>query len=372
MTNGPADLIKEGTTELFVYKNKASVKGPSIRENAPFYNPAMELNRDVSVLVNQWLLNTSAKHVHILDGLAASGIRGIRLAHELSGDFEITINDWNDQSVALIQQNIQKNQLENVSVFERDLDGLLLERRYHSIDIDPFGSPVYFFDAAVRSVYNKGIIACTATDTAALCGVFPQVCFRRYAAWPLHGPSMHETGLRILLGCLCREAAKYDRGIEPLLCYTTDHYIRVYVQIHNGKSAANASMAQYSSITAKEVPLSQESTTLVGPLWLGKLQKKTAIQEIRSLASTKILNTKHLLWKLLDLLEGEADAPPFFYTINDLSSLLKVSPPTMQHIVEQLKSKGFLVTRTHCTPTGFKTNAPLDIVTEVFKSQRIS
>jgi tRNA (guanine26-N2/guanine27-N2)-dimethyltransferase len=367
MTNGIADLIKEGTTELFVYKNKASVKGPSIRENIPFYNPAMELNRDVSVLVNQWFLNMSTTHVHILDGLAASGIRGIRLAHELSGDFEVTINDWNDQSVALIQQNIQKNQLENVSVFERDLGSLLLERRYHSIDIDPFGSPVYFFDAAVKSVYNKGIIACTATDTAALCGVFPQVCFRRYAAWPLHGPSMHEIGLRILLGCLCREAAKYERGIEPVLCYTTDHYVRLYVQIHNGKSTANASMAQYSSIPAKDVPLSQDSTALVGPLWLGNIQKKTAIQEIRTLASTKMLNTKHLLWKFLDLLEEEADAPPFFYTINDLSSLLKVSPPTMEHIIGQLKSKGFLVTRTHCTPTGFKTNAPLDIVTEVFK-----
>ena len=367
MTNGTADLIKEGTTELFVYKNKESVKGPSIRENAPFYNPAMELNRDVSVLVNQWFVNTSARHVHILDGLAASGSRGIRLAHELSGDFEVSINDWSDQSVALIQQNIQKNQLENVSVFQRDLGSLLLERRYHSIDIDPFGSPIYFFDAAMRSVYNKGIIACTATDTAALCGVFPQVCFRRYAALPLHGPSMHETGLRILLGCLCREAAKYDRGIEPLLCYTTDHYVRIYVQVHNGKSAANASMEQYSCIAAKEVPLSHESSALVGPLWLGALQKKTAIQEIRTLASAKVLNTKPQLWKLLYLLEEEADAPPFFYTINDMASALKVSPPTMEHIVGQLKNKSFVATRTHCTPTGFKTNAPLEVVTEVFK-----
>jgi tRNA (guanine26-N2/guanine27-N2)-dimethyltransferase len=367
MSIGPADLVKEGTTELFVFKNKASVKGPSIKENMPFYNPAMELNRDVSILVNQWLLNTSAKHVHILDGLAASGIRGVRLAHELSGDFEVSINDWNDASFALIQQNIQKNQCKNVSVFQRDLGSLLLERRYHSIDIDPFGSPVYFFDAAVKSVYNKGIIACTATDTAALCGVFPQVCFRRYAAWPLHGPSMHEIGLRILLGCLCRETARYDRGIEPVLCYTTDHYMRLYVQIHNGKSAANASMAHYSSIPANEVPFSEKSTAGVGPLWLGKLQKKTAVQEIRSLVSSKELHTKHLLWKLLDLLEEEADAPPFFYTINDMSSLLKVSPPTMEHIVEQLKNKGYIVTRTHCTPTGFKTDAPFDIVTEVFK-----
>ncbi len=372
MTNGPADLIKEGTTELFVYGSKSSGKGPSIKENVPFYNPAMELNRDLSILVNQWLLDTTAKHVHILDGLAASGIRGIRLAHELSGDFEITINDWNDQSVALIQQNIQKHQLKNVSVFQRDLGCLLLERRYHSIDIDPFGSPVYFFDAAVRSVYNKGLIACTATDTAALCGVFPQVCYRRYASWPLHTPSMHETGLRILLGCLCREAAKYDRGIEPVLCYTTDHYMRAYVRIQNGKGAANASMAQYSTIPAENIPLSNERTASVGPLWLGNLQKKTAVQEIRSLASSKVLRTKPLLWRLLDFLEEEADAPPFFYTINDLSSLLKVSPPTMEHIKKQLQGKGFQVTRTHCTPTGFKTNAPAKIVTEVFKQEQIS
>ena len=282
MTNASADLIKEGTTELFVYKKKTTAKGPSIRDQNPFYNPSMELNRDISILVNQWLLNTSTKHVHILDGLAASGIRGIRLAHELNGDFTVTINDWNEQSFSLIQQNIQKNSLQNISVLQRDLNNLLSERRYHSIDIDPFGSPVYFFDAAVRSVYNKGIIACTATDTAALCGVFPRVCYRRYGAWPLHGPSMHEIGLRILLGCLCREAAKYDRGIEPLLCYTTDHYIRLYVQINNGKKVADASMAQYSNIHAKDVPLSKDNEARVGPLWLGKIQKKAVLQEIRT------------------------------------------------------------------------------------------
>jgi tRNA (guanine26-N2/guanine27-N2)-dimethyltransferase len=367
MTNGSADIVAEGTTELFVYTNKIGIKGPSIKQNTPFYNPAMELNRDVSVLVNQWFLTTSQRHVHILDGLAASGIRGIRLAHELKGDFDVTINDWHDQSFELIQQNIHKNKLGNISVFQRDLIGLLSERRYHSIDIDPFGSPVYFFDAAVRSVYNKGIIACTATDTAALCGVFPQVCLRRYAALPLHGPSMHEIGLRILLGCLCREAAKYDRGIEPLLCYTTDYYIRLYIQIHNGKTAANESMSHYRSLPSKEIPLSKKIDIFVGPLWLGAIQKKTTIQNIRTLASTKMLNTKPQLWAFLDLLEEEADAPPFFYTVNDLSSLLKVSPPPMTHIFEQLKGKGFLVTRTHCTPTGFKTNAPLDVVTEVFK-----
>ncbi len=367
MTNGQTDLIKEGTTELLVYKKKESSKGPSARGQMPFYNPSMELNRDVSLLVNQWFLNTSNKHVHILDGLAASGIRGIRFAHELTGDFEVTVNDWNDESFSLIQQNIKKNSLQNITVFQRDLNALLSERRYDSIDIDPFGSPIYFLDAAVRSVYNQGVISCTATDTAALCGVFPRVCHRRYSAWPLHSPCMHEIGLRILLGCLCREAAKYDRGIEPLLCYTTDHYLRIYVQIINGKTAANRSIAQFSSLLSKDIPLSSEKTALVGPLWLGTLQKKPVVQEIRALISTKTLNTVPHLKKLLILLEEEADAPPFFYTTNDLSSLLKQSPPALNRLFDHLWNKGFVITRTHCTPTGFKTDAPLEIITEVFK-----
>jgi tRNA (guanine26-N2/guanine27-N2)-dimethyltransferase len=366
MTPTGTTIIKEGTTEVLVHSHKQSAKGPRAREHEPFYNPSMELNRDLSILVNQWFINTSKKHVCLLDGLAASGIRGIRLTNELSGDFEVNINDWDDDSHALIQQNIQHSSSKNITVFQRDLNNLLSEHRYNSIDIDPFGSPVYFIDAAVRTIYNHGIIACTATDTAALCGVFPKVCYRRYSAWPLHGPSMHEVGLRILLGVICREAAKYDRGIEPLLCYTTDHYHRLYVQIHNGKNAANSSMGLFRSISAKDVPLSQDQTTMVGPLWIGTIQKKSFLKELQALFSTKELHTRPQLWKLIFLLDEEAEAPAFFYTTNDLASLWKISPPPLEDIFERLQNQGFIVTKTHCTPTGFKTNAPLDAIKEVF------
>jgi tRNA (guanine26-N2/guanine27-N2)-dimethyltransferase len=367
MNRTQASVVKEGTTNLFVFTEKDSLKGPCRKSQRPFYNPAMELNRDVSVLVDQWFLNSASEHIRILDGLAASGVRGIRLAHELSGDFDVSMNDWDDQSVSLIQRNMEMNSLKNVSVFKRDLNCLLSDERFHCIDIDPFGSPVYFIDAAMRSVYNHGLLACTATDTAALSGVFPKVCYRRYGAWPFHGPSMHEVGLRILLGCLCREAAKYDRGIEPVMSYATDHYFRLYVQIHNGKTAANTSMSQYQSISVSDIPLAKKSTVQVGPLWLGHLGSKSVIQEIRSIMSTKVLNTKPLLWKLLSLLEEESDAPAFFYTMNDLSSVLKVPSPDMKSLFRRLRSKGFLVTKTHYIPTGFKTDAPFDVITEVFK-----
>ena len=81
------ECIVEGKTGVLVLKKKFSKKGPGSKDKGPFYNPAMELNRDLSVILIQWLVNGSKKHVKLLDGLAASGIRGIRLANEVEGDF---------------------------------------------------------------------------------------------------------------------------------------------------------------------------------------------------------------------------------------------------------------------------------------------
>jgi tRNA (guanine26-N2/guanine27-N2)-dimethyltransferase len=372
MPPAPVKTVKEGTTEVLVNTRSGPGRGPGTRQGGLFYNPAMELNRDLSVLVMQWLLNHAKQRVHLLDGLAASGIRGIRYAQELSGDFDVTVNDWNPDSFSLMQENVQRTSAKNIQACQRDLNQLLSEQRYHAVDIDPFGSPVYFIDAAVRSIYRNGIVSCTATDTAALCGVFPLVCYRRYGAWPLHCPSMHEIGLRILLGVLAREVAKYDRGIKPMLSYTTDHYLRVYVQIINGKSAANTTMEQFTIVPSGEVPLSADERPWAGPLWLGRLGQKDILEEIRTLLFAKELRTKNQLWALLHLLEEEAEAPPFFYTTNDLSSLLKISPPTLDHVFQGLTQQGYVVTRTHCTPTGFKTNAPFPVIKEVFKQIPIS
>jgi len=192
------ECITEGKTEVLVFKDKLTKKGPGSKNKVPFYNPTMELNRDLSILINQWLVNNNEKPMHILDGLAASGIRGIRLANELEGDFDVTINDWSEDAYALIKKNLERCGLKNVVASNRNLNTLLSEERFHYIDVDPFGSPVYFIDSAIRGIYNNGIIACTATDTATLCGVYPKVCLRRYGVRSFHSLVMHEIGLRIL------------------------------------------------------------------------------------------------------------------------------------------------------------------------------
>ena len=359
--------ITEGKTDVLIFKSKESKKGPGSKDNLPFYNPSMELNRDLSILVCQWLVANSDKHLSILDGLSSSGIRGFRLANEVNGDFNVTVNDWNYDAYTLIKKNIKRLNLKNVKAINNNLNTLLNENKFDYIDIDPFGSPVFFIDSAMRSICNNGIIACTATDTATLCGVYPKVCLRRYGANPFHSIAMKEIGLRILLGLICREAGKYDKGIKPIVSYSTDHYFRIYVQLINGTSRANDSMKNFSILKSNKTFTSKREMVDIGPIWTGKLQNKKVLAELRTILFDKKLNTKNDLWKLLDLLEEEAEAPILFYTSDELASILKKTPPKIVTIFNRLQKKGYKAYRTHFSPTGFKTNAPKSEIEKVFK-----
>jgi len=368
--NSNIQSVTEGKTDIFVFKNKESNKGPGTKDKMPFYNPSMELNRDLSIIVCQWLINNN-KSIDICDGLAASGIRGLRFANELSGDFNVTINDLSTDAYNLINKNIQSLKLKNVSSSNENLNILLSKNKFHYIDIDPFGSPVYFIDSALRSIKNNGIIACTATDTATLCGTYPKVCFRRYGAVPFHSVVMKEIGLRILLGFICRTAGVFDKAIKPLVCYSTDHYFRVYVQIASGTSNANECMKNYSQVKSKEFIGAETIKNDIGPIWKGKLQNKRVLDELITILSEKQLKTKNKTWKLLYLLNEEADAPMFFYTSNSLASTLKTSPPKLETIFKKIKNKGFEISKTHFCSTGFKTNAPIKEIEKVFKLKLI-
>lgn len=359
------EKIKEGSTDVFVFKSKKDSKGPGSKEGVPFYNPSMELNRDLSVVFCQWFVDNCKKPLVLLDGLAASGIRGVRFANEIDGDFQVVVNDWDSDCYNLVKKNIIK--YKNTEASNSNLNSLLSEKKFDYIDIDPFGSPVYFIDSAIRSIKNNGVISCTATDTAALCGVYPKACFRRYGAIPFHSVFMKEIGLRILIGFIAKVAGVYDKGIDPLISYATDHYFRVYVSIKNNVSSANESINNFKVIKTG-VHIGYEKTDKdIGPLWMGRLQNKKILGDLRTILFEKKLGTRNELWKLLDLLEEEADAPAFFYTTERIASFLKCSPPKMDILFKLVKSKGYNIYRTHFSSTGFKTNSSINMIEKVFK-----
>jgi tRNA (guanine26-N2/guanine27-N2)-dimethyltransferase len=359
--------VSEGSTNVLVFKNKVSVKGPGIKQKAPFYNPTMEESRDLSVLVAQWLVSNSKREIDFCDGLAASGIRGLRFANEVDGDFKVTINDWDKHCFDLICKNIEELDIKNVEATNLNLKTLLSEKRFDYIDIDPFGSPIYFINAAMDSIKNNGIVAITATDTASLCGTYPKVCFRRYSAIPLHSYIMKEIGLRILLGALCRGAGIYDKAIMPLISYSTDHYFRVYVRVNSGVSKANISLDNFRKVKQDELPWCISTTKEIGPLWMGKLHNKNILKDLRTILSDKKHKTKNLLYRQLDLFEEETDAPCFFYTTDCLASFFKKSPPRLESVFDGLKDRGLNVFRTQFSPTGFKTNATKNEIEKEFK-----
>ena len=44
------EIVKEGKTKSLVIKKKVSKKGPGSKDKEPFYNPSMELSRDLSIV----------------------------------------------------------------------------------------------------------------------------------------------------------------------------------------------------------------------------------------------------------------------------------------------------------------------------------
>jgi len=364
-----AHLITEANTSVFVYGSKNQKRGPAIREPLPFYNPSMELNRDTSLLIVQNLLNHFSNHLEMLDGLAASGIRGIRFCNELEGNFSVVINDISPSAFELIKKNIHhSNCLSRAVASNKSIHEILAKKSFQYVDVDPFGSPIGFLDSAIRAVKHKGVLALTATDTACLCGVFPKVCLRRYAARTQRSPMMHESGLRILLGAVARIAASQDKGIVPLLSYYSDHYFRIYVQLLCGKKYANDAMQSFRSVDFDWFSFKPSGDIqLMGPLWTGALHNKQWLIEMKKLNAKMSLGCHSQLEKLLDLWLQESSAPLFHYQTDILAKNNGFMPPKLDGLLDVFEKAGFFFCRTHFDGTSFKTDAPYDVVVGLLK-----
>jgi tRNA (guanine26-N2/guanine27-N2)-dimethyltransferase len=205
----PTETVKEGKVEILVPKLKAFVKTPS--EYAPskapvFYNPVMELNRDIAVLALQTYQKLLNQEISVCEPLTGCGVRGVRFAVEVKGVKKVLINDINRKAFQLANHNVQMSGLSGrITVANEDANCLLgcygaPSKRFDAIDIDPFGSPVIYLDSAIRALRNGGLIALTATDMASLCGVYPKACIRKYGGKPLRTEYCHELAVRLWLG----------------------------------------------------------------------------------------------------------------------------------------------------------------------------
>lgn len=66
------------------------------------------------------------------------------------------------------------------------------------------------------------------------------------------------------------------------------------------------------------------------------------------------------IFQLLHTADLELDDQPYYYTIDEVGSAMRTSPPPMNSILEQINEGGFRISRTSFRPTGFKTNASME------------
>lgn len=364
----PSSLItvREGTTELLV-PDSFNRKGPGSRTGEVFYNRQMEFGRDLSVMVGRAMFQEGQK---ILDGLAATGARGLRLANESGVKADFVLNDRNLAAAVLMKQNAEQNSLGHVRIECRDLRSLLADEQFDYIDIDPFGTPVDFIDPAVQSCRNNGVIAITATDTAPLYGTYPKTCLRRYGSLSQRSPFAHETGLRILLGFVIRQAAAHDRAAQPLLCYHADHYFRCYLRIQNGATKADGMIRKigYARFDPKTLDRSvsegRETEKDAGPLWTGALFSKDLLKAMKA---TGDLGTATRCDKILQTWLEEVGSPALFYSMDELARKTKISPPKLVDFIGFLSERGASASRTHFDPKGFKTDMARSKLIDAYK-----
>lgn len=319
-------------------------KGPG-KAKGVFYNPAMKLSRDLHVAFAKQFDFRGI----MLDGLAASGIRGIRL--NLEAKVNVEFCDSSRIATETIAENLEMNGIKS-KIYNERVEDLLQDRKYDWIDIDPFGTPAPYLEAALKGLNDGGILGVAATDTAVLCGAKPSICKNRYGAVSMRRVAAKEVGVRILLSRIHNIASEMDKGIEPLLCYSEGHHLRVFVRLGERKDDT------LKWITKDMRIVDREEKDAGGPLWVKRIINAELIPESQD----------GVLGRLLETLREEANGPPGLHDINDIAKAAGIGQtPQRIKIVESIQKLGSFASSSVFSPLAIKTDAPEDIRNQAVK-----
>jgi len=327
-----------------------------------FYNPAMAPDRDLAVaFARAWAAGGAADRDG-WDVLAATGVRGLRLLHEGAAFRSMRLTEANPAAVDTLRANAAR--YPGATVDEGDAR-IASRGSFDYVDLDPYGSPLPFLDAAVAAVRPGGVLAVTATDMMVLAGVQAGAAQRRYGARPVRGRLAPEGALRILLATADRRAAARSFSVRPLLAYARDHYVRAYVELGpRSQGPADPRIAEIDPSRWSGPALGAGGP--FGPLWLGPLHDREFVGRLETpphAAEPKVV--ARFLARIRE--EAEVDVP-FFYEANALAGALGVAaPPSLERILAALREEGHGAARAHGRPEGFRTTADRTTVEAVVR-----
>lgn len=388
-----------------VCEGKAEVLFPAAHD--VFYNPVQEFNRDLSVAVLRLFASEHKDGIRILEGLAASGLRSIRYAREVSGVSEIVANDISKQAIECMKRNITYNNVQNIiTPSQKDASMLMYEnrepnKRFHAIDLDPYGSPHTFLDGAVQSVADGGILLVTCTDMAVLCGNSPETCYTKYGALSIKSKACHEISLRIVLQCIESHANRYGRYIVPLLSLSADFYVRVVVRVFTSQAKCKETFSKVSWLyqcvgceTATLQPLgrvivngksvkyqlsSGPSVTqacqhcgyrhlMAGPIWSAPIHDREFLKNLKESLVEEDFTTYRRMYGTLTMMEEELPDVPLFYVIDKLAAVAGINLCKMVQFRSALLNAGYDVSMSHTCKASIKTNASPQLIWDIVRA----
>ncbi len=337
-----------------------------------FYNPKMQPLRSISVA---FVKANARKGARLLDATSATGVRGIRYALE-AGIKEPVLIDMNNDAYANSVGNVKANGVK-ADVREKSFQEFANtnDERFDIIDIDPFGSPAPLIYDAFKISKDGTLLMVTATDTAVLHGAHANACIKIYGSVPMHTELCKEAGARILLAFIARNAAQFNFGIEPLMCISDMHYLRLFMRVSHGASKALASVKELGilrqcgscryfeyeqGICAPDVKCAKCGSRMLiaGQMWLKGLSDRKQVED--TLKAVKKMDDP-AAEKQMSMIAGELDIP-FFYSVPKMTKAFSIGSVSHRKVMERLHGDGYRISETQFWKDSVKTDAGYDEV----------
>ncbi|XP_071712106.1 tRNA (guanine(26)-N(2))-dimethyltransferase 1-like [Rutidosis leptorrhynchoides] len=347
------------------------------------------------------------KPPRVLEALSASGLRALRYAREIEGIGQVVALDNDKASVEACRRNIKFNG----SVASEKVESNLVDARVYMlthpkefdvVDLDPYGSPSVFLDSAVQSIADGGLLMCTATDMAVLCGSSGEVCYSKYGSYPLRGKYCHEMALRIVLACIESHANRYKRYIVPVLSVQMDFYVRIFVRVYTSASAMkntplklsyvyqcvgcdsfhlqpigrtvskNASVRYlpgFGPLVPQECSDCGKKYNMGGPIWSAPIHDQDWVASILA----DVYATKNgypafgRISAILTTISEELPDVPLFLSLHNLCGTLKCTSPSAVIFRSAVINAGYRISGTHVNPLGLKSDAPMDVIWDIMR-----
>ncbi|ODV58620.1 tRNA (guanine26-N2)-dimethyltransferase [Ascoidea rubescens DSM 1968] len=356
------------------------------------------------------VIDNNRPRINILEALSATGLRAIRYGKEIPNVGIVIANDLLPNAVKLIEKNIKYNKIGDiVKPNLGDANEFMYKsknKKINVIDLDPYGTAAPFIDAAINCIEDNGLLLVTCTDLAVLAGnSYPEKCFSLYGGTNIRGDSTHESALRLVINMIANTASKYGKIIEPLLSLSIDFYVRIFIKVKRSpilvKDLASKTMVCYyckrCGVIHKEylgrrverenkpvkytvnsrIRIGDECNfcgnefIIAGPMWGDKIHDKEFVERVLKInreefQDEKVYGTKKRIEGMLTLAKNEIEEA-FYFSPATLSSLLRTPLAPLNDLFAAIGNLKYDGSLTHAQASSIKTNAPWEIIIEIFK-----